>query len=166
MREWQRRNAAVDSSHAVLGCKAKQYAAKQRTKHAKKQMSRGAEIALQMSDADTWTGEGGAQWPLQEANAAIQMYADPSRKDAIRIRVTEVAPIDYGRKWTWWPATLGHALVTIDQLASSLMQPKVDSMIFWWVLARSYLRCHKESIEVSCYEEIAAKSHLTRVIGT
>eukprot|EP00884_Botryococcus_braunii_P010258 jgi/Botrbrau1/19233/Bobra.0077s0130.1 len=75
-------------------------------------------------------------YPVMEANAAIDLYAAPDRKNVIRIRVTETAPIDYcprneGRKFQWQPATLGHALVMIDLFASTLMQPRVDSVIFW-----------------------------------
>ena len=71
------------------------------------------------------------QYPVQEANAAIDKYALPERRGVMRISVTELAPIDYGKKWTWCPATLGHALVNIDQTASLLMQRRVDSAIFW-----------------------------------
>jgi hypothetical protein len=58
----------------------------------------------------------------------------------LRICITEVAPIDYGTydgpiriepKWIICPANLGHALVIIDQMASTLMQRRVDCTIFW-----------------------------------
>lgn len=73
------------------------------------------------------------QFPVQEANGIINKYAAEGRRNVIRIRVTETAPIDYGKtmKLSVTPATLGHALIMIDQFASTLMQPRVDTVIYW-----------------------------------
>eukprot|EP00884_Botryococcus_braunii_P003063 jgi/Botrbrau1/12758/Bobra.67_1s0117.1 len=79
-------------------------------------------------------------YPAQEANWAIDNWAAPGRRDRIGIAVTETAPIDYGHppwdpqrgpRWPWQPATLGHALVLLDQMASLLMLPRVQAVMFW-----------------------------------
>jgi hypothetical protein len=82
----------------------------------------------------------GPQYPVQEANWAIDNWAAADRRDEMGIAVTETAPIDYGHppwdcrrgpKWRWQPATLGHALVLLDQIASLLMHPRVQTVMFW-----------------------------------
>ncbi len=70
---------------------------------------------------------------MQEAEAAINAWADPDSKARLRIAVTETAPIDYGYPAKWGNAvgTTGHMIVAFDIIASTLQHPRVDTALFW-----------------------------------
>eukprot|EP00884_Botryococcus_braunii_P017462 jgi/Botrbrau1/439/Bobra.110_2s0088.1 len=71
---------------------------------------------------------------VQEIDAALYLWAPTADRDRLRISVTETAAYDWnfnGYHWNNGKADLGHALVTVDLLASQLAYYKTDYVFFW-----------------------------------